>query len=290
MQPLHDYDATLKKILSRAGSLLLRRLTGSDSIEWVNIELHGRGSLRVDLLGRTPDGRLIHIELQSRNEKFFYVRMGEYGFAIARQYGQYPEQFVLYVGQEPLRMENEIHLPQFPFRFGMIDIRDLDTLALLKSPNPSDNVIAILTRDGGNKEVIRQVLAKIARAKGSQRKEALAELMAIAGLRKLGNVIGREVKQMPILEDFMDHDFLGPKLRKAHAEGLEQGLEKGLEQGLEQGLEKGQLGLLLKLAERRFGQLPSTVRKRLEALKPLQLERAGLRLLDARRVEDLLPR
>ena len=95
---------------------------------------------------------------------------------------------------------------------------------------------------------------------------------------------------MPILEDFMDHDFLGPKLRKAHAEGLEQGLEKGLEQGLEQGLEKGQLGLLLKLAERRFGQLPSTVRKRLEALKPLQLERAGLRLLDARRVEDLLPR
>lgn len=53
---------------------------------------------------------------------------------------------------------------------------------------------------------------------------------------------------------------------------------------------EGQLGLLLKLAERRFGQLPSTVRKRLEALKPLQLERAGLRLLDARRVEDLLPR
>ena len=264
----------------------MRRLTGSNSIEWVNIELHRRGSLRVDLLGRTPDGRLIHIELQSRNEKFFYVRMGEYGFAIARQYGQYPEQFVLYVGQEPLRMKNEIQLPQFHFRFGIIDIRDLNTQALLESSNPSDNVIAILTRDGGKKEVIRQVLAKIARAKGNQRKEALAELMAIAGLRKLGNVIGREVKQMPILEDFMDHDFLGPKLRKAHAEGLEQGLE----QGLERGLEKGQLGLLLKLVERRFGRVPATVRKRLEALKPVQLERAGLRLLDARRVEDLLPR
>ncbi len=64
---------------------------------------------------------------------------------------------------------------------------------------------------------------KIARANKCERKEALAELMIIAGLRKPGNVIGREVKQMPIPEDIMDHDFFGPKLRKAHAEGRKEG-------------------------------------------------------------------
>lgn len=175
-------------------------------------------------------------------------------------------------------MQNEVELPLFPFRFHVVDVRDLETEELLASPNPSDNVIAILTRGGAKKEVVRRVLARIARAKQSERKEALAELVTIAGLRRLGDIIGREVKQMPILEDIMDHDLFGPKLRKAHAEGQSQGKSQG------------QLALLLRMADRKFGRIPAATRKRLESLKPLQLERACLRLLDAKKLEDIFGR
>jgi hypothetical protein len=43
--------------------------------------------LRVDLLGESPDGELVHIELQSRNEKDFPLRMGGYSSPICTERG-----------------------------------------------------------------------------------------------------------------------------------------------------------------------------------------------------------
>ena len=48
--------------------------------------------------------------------------------------------------------------------------------------------------------------------------------------------------------------------------------------------------LLLGMIEERFGVIPPRIRKRLAAMKPEQLKAAGLRLLDAQRVEDLFAR
>jgi len=42
--------------------------------------------------------------------------------------------------------------------------------------------------------------------------------------------------------------------------------------------------------EKRFGSIAPDVQKRIAGLKPTQLERVGLRLLDARRIEDLFSR
>jgi hypothetical protein len=50
------------------------------------------------------------------------------------------------------------------------------------------------------------------------------------------------------------------------------------------------LALLTRQIEKRFGNIPPGIRKRISALKPAQLERAGLRLLDAERIEDLFAR
>jgi hypothetical protein len=53
---------------------LLTALTGSPSLEWLNVEAPLVRNLRVDLLGKSTDGELIHIELQSRNEKDFPLK------------------------------------------------------------------------------------------------------------------------------------------------------------------------------------------------------------------------
>src|SRR5580704_4368084 len=92
----------------RPGSALLAALTGCSSLNWLNVETPLVRNLRVDLLGESPDGELIHIELQSRNEKDFPLRMGEYSFGVALRHGRIPRQIALYVGAEPLRMKNEV--------------------------------------------------------------------------------------------------------------------------------------------------------------------------------------
>jgi len=48
--------------------------------------------------------------------------------------------------------------------------------------------------------------------------------------------------------------------------------------------------MVLGMAQKRFGRLPPAVAQRIAALKPAQLKRVGLRLLDAQRIEDLFAR
>ena len=225
---------------------------------------------RVDLLGELPDGNLVHIELQSRNEKDFPLRMAEYLFGIGRQYGRLPRQVVLYVGEAPLRMKNRVESPDVSVRFHLVDIRDLDGEQLLASTNIGDNVLAVLTRLGEQREAVRRILERIAAGRRGERDGALAELFIIAGLRRMEDEARREATKMPVLNDIMDNKVVGPLLR--------------------QGRMEGQVEIVLSQIQKRFGRIPPAVAQRIAALKPPQLKRVGLRLLDAQRIEDLFTR
>ena len=91
---------------------------------------------------------------------------------------------------------------------------------------------------------------------------------------------------MPILNDIMDHGVIGPLLRQGRAEGRVEGLVDGRIEGRVE----GELALLRRLIEKKFGVISLRFRKRLEALKPAEIEAAGLRLLDATSIEDLFKR
>jgi len=89
---------------------------------------------------------------------------------------------------------------------------------------------------------------------------------------------------MPILNDIMDHPVLGRERKR----GIEIGLEKGLERGLAKGRQEGELLLLMRQINQRFGPVTAPVRKRIEALPAARLEKIGLRLLDAHSLDELL--
>ena len=96
---------------------------------------------------------------------------------------------------------------------------------------------------------------------------------------------------MPILDDIIDHPVLGPRIRRAEEKALERGLRQGLEQGLEQGREEGrhhgELAVLLRQVEKRFGSVPPQLRDRLEKMAASEVEAVALRLLDARSIDEL---
>jgi hypothetical protein len=194
--------------------------------------------------------------------------MAEYALTLYRRFRQFPQQVVLYVGEAPLRMRESIAGSAISFRCRVVDIRQLDGEPLLDSANLEDNLLAVLMRLTDEREAVRKILHRIAGSDPSRRDVAVRELTILAGLRHLGAIIERETKTMPILDDIMDHDLLGPILRR--------------------GRQEGEQTIVMRLIEKRFGPVPAWARQRLEAMSAPELEETGLRLLDARGLEELL--
>jgi hypothetical protein len=275
---MHEYDVALKRILTRPGSALLHALTGCHRLNWLNVELPKVNNPRVDLLGARPNGELIHLEFQSRNEKELAVRMGEYLFAIAKRYGRVPRQIVLYVGEKRLRMDRSLIAPDLNYRFHLVDIRDLDGEALLASKNLSDNISAVLTRLGEQPGTVREIFRRISSAPEEDRDEALAELSILAGLRRLRGHTEQEGTDMPITEDIMKNPFI--------IRFIEFGEERGREQARLEA-KAPQIKMLGQLIRKKFGVLPHSARRRLAAMTSDELTATGLRILDAATIDDL---
>ena len=261
---MQEYDVALKLLLRGSAKLTMRELTGIPVEKWLDAELPKIQNLRVDLLGETADGSLIHLELHSSNEAVVRLRMAEYCLGIFRLFGKFPSQILLYVGEAPLRMDSELRGPDVWFRYGVIDIRTLDGDRLLESPEVGDNVIAILARLRDHKEAIRKVVGRIAGLAGAEQELALGQLLVLAGLRKLGLVVEEEARKVPILNSILDHEVLGREYKR------------------------GELTVLRRQIEKRFGALPGWAEERLAGRTASELEDLSVRVLDAQSLEDLL--
>ncbi len=70
-------------------------------------------------------------------------------------------------------------------------------------------------------------------------------------------------------------------------EGLEEGRQEGRREGEEMGRKQGEAALLLRLIERRFGEVPEWAKIRIAAAETVSLEAWGLRVLDAVSLDDV---
>jgi predicted transposase YdaD len=264
-------------LLQSSRNSIFERITGAKVGRWLNVELPEVQQTRVDLLFETldPFRRLINLELQSANDPWLALRMAEYALRVYRIYQQFPEQHVLYVGNAEMNMPAELRGPNHLCRYQIIDIRLIEEETLLDSPFPADNIMAILARHRDGRETIRRILARIAKLESGARDAAFSKLMILAGLRKLGDTIRTEVKNMPILDDIMDHDVIGPAIRQ------------GMEQGRKEGRQEEGLTILRRQINKRFGPLPASAEERLIKLSVGEIEDLSLRLLDARSVDEL---
>jgi hypothetical protein len=260
----------------------LRQLTGAEIARWLNVEFPQVQTTRADLLGITVDGGLIHIELQSSNELDMALRMAEYALRIYRQYQKFPTQIVLYVGENAMRMkhhwlEPNPVAPRFAFQYALVDIRDLDTAELLASSHIEDNLLAILTRLQDQLFTVREILGRIAGLEEPQRTAAFEQFLLISGLRQLAPTIKEESQKMPILNDILDHEVIGPAIMQ----GLAQGLAQGRAEGKMEGKAEGKAELVAKLMRTKFGSIPAWVEPSLKDLSPSDLDALFDRVVNA---------
>ncbi len=277
---MNQYDIALKSLLQRQlQNGFLSRLTGHRITEWLATELPEVRTRHVDLLGKTADGQLIHIEFQSRNDPRMALRMAEYALAIHRRYRMIPVQTVIYVGERPLRMPTTLTGPDWLYTCRILDIRDIPTEDLLRSPHLEDAILAVLTRLSDSRDTIRRILQRIGSATPDQRSAAIGELMLLAGLRQLKMIMKKELEQMSILIDINRHTIFGP----IHREGVKEGMEKGLEKGLEEGARLFAADLLMQ----RFGKLSPAQAKRIRSMNQAELATLRTRIFDAKSLKDL---
>jgi hypothetical protein len=267
---VHEYDAALKLLLQSSGDSVLRQMTGISVKRWLSPEIPQVQTSRADLLGARADGKLIHVELQSTNHPKMALRMAEYGLRIYGEHGKFPRQIVLYAGKAPLRMKASWREEEFTFSYTLIDRRTLDGEILLSSAAIEDNLLAILTRLRDQKAAIRQILKRIASLDAAERKSAFAQFLIISGLRRLAPAIREEAQNMPILNDIMDHEVIGPAIR--------------------QGEKSASLKLVKLFIEKRFGAIPASVEARLADMSTAELDLIAERAFDGASLEELLPK
>jgi hypothetical protein len=108
---MQQYDITMKSLLHDFATKAIPHLTGTRVVAWRNVELPQARNLRVDLLGETDDGRLLHVESEVCNTPDLPWRMMGYRVRIHEVEGRDTVQVVYYIGEAPLTMESGLALP-----------------------------------------------------------------------------------------------------------------------------------------------------------------------------------
>jgi hypothetical protein len=109
-----------------------------------------------------PDGQafIAHIESQNGNEAAMPARMLRYLSGILLDFPGLPvRQYLVYIGREPLAMADGFDMPDFSYRYRVIDLHAVDCEAFLGEDSPDAWVLAILCdfRGRSPREVVHMV-------------------------------------------------------------------------------------------------------------------------------------
>ena len=136
--------------------------------------------------------------------------------------------------------------------------------------------LAGLARWLNRREGIQRILRRIADQESARRGKLLAQLLILAGLRKLDRVIEREVKQMPLLNDILEHEVLGREFKRGKREGKQEGKLEG------------ERDFLRRQICKRFGPLPSWAEEFIATRSLQQIEELADRVLEVSSLDNLL--
>ena len=215
--------------------------------------------VRADLLARGFDGKLRHLELESKNSDDIGRRVAEYYLGFHRLLNQHVEMAVLYVGKDPLRMSSRFETPSMHFEFRLVDIREFEGEPLLASDDLGDNMLALLT-ETDRLEVMQRVEEKIRGLPAGQKDDAVRLFVVLSGLRDLEQP-AKEIRRQMI--DIMENEVLRPAVLK------------------------GEIEIILTLLEDKFAAVPDWVLRKLHAADDKQLKDWARRVLRANDLESV---
>ena len=197
-----------------------------DKIEPLKIKLHRTHAREADWLFMVSDTEgnvyILHVEFQSHNDRNMVYRIGEYHGMIQRQYKLPIRHFVVFLGDEPMNMQQQLPGKQVYHGFESINLYDIPWQKLIDSEVPAEIILAILGDFQGTtpQEVIKQIYQKLRKSSlvEDELKKYLQQLNILSGLRKLNKVITETIVNMPISINLDEFYSFQMGLKKGRAE------------------------------------------------------------------------
>ena len=281
------YHVSPIALFLREGDGIFRRLLfGGKVIEFLATEQPQIFNHRADVVVRTEGSLLFHVEFQAANEAGFVLRMMEYYAYLVRFYNQHVFQRVLYLGREPLRMEQSFTSPSMNFQFEIINLRELDSELLLASEDWADNALALLAK-GEPEKVLEVILPRLRAMKGEDQDWAAGTLLQLSGILGIEETVNDRLKEVGMI-NLMENKVLGPLIRQQFEQGEQKGRSEGEQKGRSEGRQEGRQDLLLEQLTEKFGSLPVWALKRLESASSENLHAWAKRILSGTTLEETL--
>ena len=222
------YDIVLKDLLYDIPTSFIYVISGIRIKKLLNVELPEVRKRVPDLLLLLEDDSILHIELQTYNDKRIAMRMLEYMLLIKDKYeDREVRQVVVYVGNDKMRMRDSIKWEDLEYRFKLIDIRDIDCEEVVRSEYISDIIIGGLCRVRDEDRYVERLLSAIRRLSEEKRKDAIKKALTLLRLRPiLYSKVEERVKEesMPLTIVEIERD---PYYKKGIEIGLREGIERG---------------------------------------------------------------
>jgi len=239
--------------------------------EYLTVEFPLRQKVLPDLVVRLVDGRILHIELQSKNDSKMHWRCLDYWRAIAEQWldGEIV-QVVIYLGDGPMTMLSTIARGRTEFAFDILSLKDVEAKTFLESESEEERMLAVLCHSEDPRATIVEILRSWKHLPTKELSENMRDLLVLSQLRKQDTIVGEESSAMPIEIDISENAVF--KL------------------GAKQGEVRGEAKVLTRLLERRFGTLPDTARTRIESADVESLDRWVDRLDGAETLDAVFAR
>lgn len=227
--------------------------------------------------------QILHLEFQTLPESRppLPFRMLDYSVRLKRQYNCDVEQVVLFLKETNSEI---VKLESYKDRTTSHVYRVIRLWEQSPSPflaNPSLLPFATLTHSSTPSALLQEVAARIATIEDNQKRLNVASCTEIlAGLRFDKTLIRLLFREEVMRESVIYQDIL--------QQGLQEGRQQGLQQGLQQGQSQEALVLIMRLLNRRFGELAVSLQEQVKALPLEKLEDLGEALLDFSEEADLV--
>lgn len=215
------------------------------------------------------DQMILHLEFQTEPDPKMSFRMLDYR---TRVYRRFPKktmrQVVIYLKEtsSPLVQENAFILPNTRHEYEVLRLWEIAAEKMLGLSGLLP--LANLGKTPNRPEILRQVAAKIDNIGGRTEKSNLAAATAILA----GLVLTKEIIGSLLREEIMRESVIYQDIR---------------ESGKAQGRREEAVSLILRLLNRRLGEISSTLSQQIQELSLEQLETLGEALLDFTSLTDL---
>ncbi len=215
------------------------------------------------------DQIILHLEFQTDPDPKMSFRMLDYR---TRVYRRFPKktmrQVVIYLKEtsSPLVRENAFILPNTRHEYEVLRLWEIPAEKMLGLSGLLP--LANLGKTPNRPEILRQVAAKIDNIEGRTEKSNLAAATAILA----GLVLSKEIIGSLLREEIMRESVIYQDIR---------------ESGKAQGRREEAVSLILRLLNRRLGEISSTLGQQIQELSLEQLETLAEALLDFTSLTDL---